>query len=85
MSRFTITPKDNLEATLDRVKTTITNKGGSFSGDTRQGQFAGVTPIGMVKGKYSVTADNKIDITITDKPFLAPMMVIEDKIRNYFA
>ena len=85
MSRFTITPKDSLEATLDRVKTTITNKGGSFSGDTQEGQFAGVTPIGMVKGKYTVTANNNIEIAITDKPFLAPMGIIEGKIRDYFA
>lgn len=85
MSRFTVASNGDLSATLERVEKTITGKGGSFSGDTRQGQFSGVTPIGNVKGKYTVTANNDIDITITDKPFLAPMSVIENKIRDYFA
>jgi len=84
MSSFTITPKDSLEATLDRVRTTISNKGGQFSGDTNNGQFSGNTPVGAVKGKYVVKNGN-LEITITDKPFLAPMSIIEDKIRNYFA
>jgi hypothetical protein len=85
MSKFTISPKDELGVTLERVKNTIVSKGGTFSGDTQQGQFSGVTPIGNVKGKYTVTANNEIDVEITDKPFLAPMTIIEDKIRNYFA
>ncbi|PTQ88197.1 hypothetical protein [Agitococcus lubricus] len=85
MSRFTITPNDNLEATLARVKQTITSKGGSFAGDTQQGQFSGSTPVGFVKGKYTVNANQTIEIVITDKPFIAPMMIIEEKIRNYFA
>lgn len=84
MSSFTITPKDSLEATLDRVKTTISNKGGQFTGDTNNGQFSGNTPVGAVKGKY-VVKNGSLEITITDKPFLAPMSIIEDKIRNYFA
>ena len=84
MSSFTITPKDSLEATLDRVKTTISNKGGQFSGDTNNGQFSGNTPVGAVKGKY-VVKNGSLEITITDKPFLAPMSIIEDKIRNYFS
>jgi hypothetical protein len=85
MSRFTVASSGDLNATLARVEKTITSKGGSFSGDTKEGQFSGVTPIGNVKGKYTVTANNDIDITITDKPFLAPMSVIENKIRDYFA
>lgn len=82
---FTITTKDELSATLKRVETTITSKGGQFSGDTRTGNFAGTTPIGMVKGQYTVLNDKDIEITITDKPFLAPQSIIENKIRDYFA
>ena len=85
MSTFTISPKDELSTTLARVKNTIESKGGSFTGNTQQGEFSGVTPVGKVKGKYTVTANNNIDIVITDKPFIAPMSIIEDKIRNYFA
>jgi hypothetical protein len=85
MSRFTVASNGDLDATLARVEKTITGKGGSFSGDTKQGQFSGVTPVGNVKGKYSVNANKDIEITITDKPFIAPMSVIENKIRDYFA
>lgn len=83
--KFTVSPKDDLQATLKRVETTITGKGGQFSGDTSQGNFAGVTPIGMVKGKYAVINGTDIEITITDKPFIAPQAIIENKIRDYFS
>jgi hypothetical protein len=85
MSRFTVASNGDLTATLVRVEKTITSKGGSFSGDTTQGQFSGVTPVGNVKGKYTVNANKDIEITITDKPFIAPMAIIENKIRDYFA
>lgn len=82
--KFTVTPKDDLSATLKRVETTITTKGGSFSGDTDRGNFSGVTPVGMVKGTYAVNGSD-IQITITDKPFIAPLSIIEHKIRDYFS
>lgn len=84
MSRFSVPLKDSLETTLERVKTTIISKGGTFAGDTLTGQFSGNTSVGMVKGRYTVN-DGAIDIVITDKPFIAPMAIIEDRIRNYFA
>ncbi|MDO8330068.1 MAG: hypothetical protein Q7T36_06320 [Fluviicoccus sp.] len=83
--KFTVTPKDDLPATLKRVETTITTKGGQFSGNTDSGNFAGVTPVGMVKGKYVVLNGTEIEITITDKPFVAPKSIIENKIRDYFS
>jgi hypothetical protein len=85
MSRFTVASNGDLTATLERVEKTITSKGGSFTGNTTQGQFSGVTPVGNVKGKYTVNANKDIEITITDKPFIAPMSIIENKIRDYFA
>lgn len=84
MSRFVVTPNDSLKETLDRVKQTIVGKGGTFTGNTEQGEFAGVTPVGKVKGKYMVKGKD-IEIVITDKPFVAPMSIIEDRVRNYFA
>ena len=85
MSRFTVASNGDLTATLVRVEKTITSKGGSFSGDTTQGQFSGVTRVGNVEGKCTVKANKDIEITITDKPFIAPMAIIENKIRDYFA
>ena len=85
MSRFTVASNGDLTATLERVEKTITSKGGSFTGNTTQGQFSGVTPVGNVKGKYTVNANKDIEITITDKPFIAPISIIENKIRDYFA
>jgi|JI8StandDraft_1071087.scaffolds.fasta_scaffold377855_1 hypothetical protein len=83
--KFTVSPSDDLAATLKRVENTITGKGGQFSGNTSEGHFAGTTPIGMVKGKYVVRNGKDIEITITDKPFIAPLAIIETKIRDYFS
>jgi hypothetical protein len=81
---ITVSPKDDLQTTLSRVETTIVGKGGRFAGNTENGNFSGVTPIGMVKGTYVVRGSN-IEITITDKPFLAPQAIIDNKIRDYFS
>ena len=64
MSRFTVASNGDLTATLERVEKTITSKGGSFTGNTTQGQFSGVTPVGNVKGKYTVNAnkDSKLPL-----------------------
>ena len=39
----------------------------------------------MVKGTYAVINGSDIQITITDKPFIAPQSIIENKIRDYFS
>jgi hypothetical protein len=75
----------DLSSILKKVENTITSNGGAFSGSTNSGSFSGKTAIGMVKGKYRCISSNEVEITITDKPFVAPYSKIESTIRTYFS
>lgn len=66
----------------------ITEKGGVFNGDSTKGVFSIDTPIGDVKGSYLVLSkpddpESKIEVTITDKPFLVPIRRIESVIASF--
>jgi hypothetical protein len=80
---FSVTVPGSIDTAIAMAKTAITTEGGSFMGDNQSGQFTGTSPIGDVKGNYTV-AGNVVNITITEKPFLAPMSLIEQKIRDFF-
>lgn len=66
----------------------ITEKGGVFNGNDTKGMFSIDTPIGDVKGSYLVLSEpgspeTKIEVTITDKPFLVPIRKIESTIASF--
>ncbi|MFD2522503.1 hypothetical protein [Emticicia soli] len=66
----------------------ITSKGGVFNGDNNKGMFTLDTPIGDIKGSYLVLSETessatKIEVTITDKPFLVPIKKIENTIAQF--
>ncbi|MBA4849529.1 hypothetical protein [Emticicia sp. BO119] len=66
----------------------ITEKGGIFNGDSNKGIFSLDTPIGDIKGSYLVlsepnSSETRIEVTITDKPFLVPMRKIESTIAGF--
>ena len=66
----------------------ITEKGGLFNGNSNKGTFSLDTPIGDIKGSYLVLSgdespETKIEVTITDKPFLVPMKKIENTIAQF--
>ena len=76
---FTIEAKEPIETLLERAKATAARHSATLSGDTKKGTFAG----SGVKGTYE-TEGSTIHITITDKPFVAPMSMVESKIREFF-
>jgi len=78
---FTInlTGKD-IATEINKIKAGMAGTGGTFVGDTQAGTFSGSGVI----GNYHVTAGAQIEITITKKPFIAPMSLVERKIRSYF-
>lgn len=82
---FTITPSDEISSLLPRVKSAITASGGSFDGTEESGIFFGRTPLGFIKGEYCCCGEKGIMVTIVDKPFFVPDIVIELKIREYFS
>lgn len=71
----------NIATEVDNIKSAIVAKGGKFEGDISSGKFSG----SGVEGYYSVLPGDQFEITITKKPFIAPMSLVESKIRSYFS
>ena len=51
----------------------------TFEGDTSSGSFSGKG----VEGNYQIE-DQTVEITITDKPTLAPWSKVESKVKEFF-
>jgi len=56
---------------------------GSISGDEHSGDFTGKTPLGAIKGTYTV-ADGILTVSINKKPMLLPESLIRDAFNEYF-
>lgn len=76
---FAITLSADPVSVVTKVKHLILEGGGTFSGDSSSGSFSG----SGVVGSYTV-AGTIATITITKKPLLAPIKLVESKIREYF-
>jgi len=68
----------NLTQTIRTVRTRIESIGGTFTGNEQQGNFRanGIT------GQYRVS--DRVNVTITEKPFVIPNSLIEREVRSYF-
>lgn len=71
-------PKEQL---VDRAKTGITSKGGTFEGDTENGWFSMPSPAGKIVAVYKVNG-NMINFEITDKPLIVGCDRIENELRK---
>lgn len=80
---FNVPITGDVHETLERVRALICENGGRFEGNHEAGKLVGTTPVGSIKGHYIVRG-NSCQITITDKPMLAPMKRIEEAVRDYF-
>lgn len=76
---FQITLSQDPATVVESVRKLLTESGSEFSGDSSSGSFSG----SGVKGLYHVTG-SVVTITITKKPFMAPMSLVESKVREYF-
>lgn len=79
---FSVSFTGTADETVAKAKASIEKFGGTFTGDASNGDLVASTPAGKVKGSYTV-AGQTITITITDKPFVVPVSVIEDRIRKF--
>lgn len=68
---------------IAKMQALIQKEGGAFSGSEEAGRFSGNTPVGTIEGTYAVVGD-KLRITITSKPMMAPCSMIEARIRGFF-
>jgi hypothetical protein len=75
---FSFDKPPNLTGAVASVKTAIENKGGIFIGDTNTGNFKA----NGIAGSYQV--QNRVSVTIQEKPFIIPNQLIEKEVKNYF-
>ena len=74
---FEVDKPGDIERMLKKAQSEIESKGGTFSGTTKSGRIS----VSGVNGSYLVTSD-AIEITITDKPFLATEGMIKSEIKK---
>jgi hypothetical protein len=68
----------NLPGAVASVKTAIEKKGGIFAGDTSAGNFKA----SGIAGNYRI--QDRVSVTIQEKPFIIPNQLIEKEVKNYF-
>jgi hypothetical protein len=81
---FTFSAFDGAASLLQKAKKAITDIGGELTGDNTSGSFKLPTPLGTVKGNYTMS-DTAINLSITDKPMLISCNKIEEKLKQYIA
>ena len=81
---FTATFTGTASDTVAKAKGAIEGAGGTFDGDDTAGGFTVSTPLGQVKGTYTIVAPS-FTVVITDKPFLLPESAIESQVRQFLA
>jgi len=76
---FSFARPQNIAQAVQTVRSSILEKGGTFTGNEQQGNFRakGIT------GQYRVT--DVVNVTITEKPLVVPNSVIEREVRSYFS
>ena len=67
------------EQAIERAKAAAVKDGASFEGDSAGGTFSAM---GVV-GSYRITGD-VVDVDISERPFFAPLSIIESKIKSLF-
>ena len=76
---FTIDRPRNMTQAVQAVRNGIESKGGTFSGNERQGSFS----VSGIAGRYNV--EDQVSVNIIEKPFLIPNSMIEREVRSYFS
>ena len=80
---FNITIKESAETVIKKAKAAILKtENAQFEGNATKGNFSLPTPLGFVKGNYSIEND-KIHFAILEKPFLVSCQLIETKLTGF--
>lgn len=79
MCQFSIPFSNDAESLIQRAKQQIEKAGGTFTGDSSQGNFEASTPIGAIVGSYQIEGQ-EIALSITKKPFLLSCSKIEKEL-----
>lgn len=80
--KFSLKPKQDLEATYQIALREIERFGAQYNGDANGGSFE-LEVLGMhFKGSIQVESDI-IVVNLTDKPLLVPCSLIESSVKDY--
>lgn len=69
---------------VQKAAEAIGHAGGALTGDSSAGEFQLPTPLGSIRGKYSLQ-QNVMQIEIGSKPMLLSCSRIEEELRNYLS
>ncbi len=72
------------ETVLAKARKAVEGQGGTFTGDTKNGDFTVAVFGNKIVGNYTVNGQT-LAIQITDKPFLIPCSTIEGFLKNQIA
>lgn len=76
--KFSQSPEDF----ITNAKEALARRDGNLTGDERSGQFNISTPVGSVKGNYTIEGQF-MHVNITKKPFFVSESMIEDAIQKF--
>jgi hypothetical protein len=80
---FSIPFSISAEEVAEKARHAIVRAGGIFQGDFTAGTFDVSTPLGTIRGSYSIQ-QSVIYVVIHSKPFLVSCGLIEKQLRSYF-
>jgi len=76
---FTVNTNKDPQTLVEEAKQVAEENKATFSGDTNSGSFSGRG----VEGSYKIEGST-VQVTVTDKPTLAPWSKVESKIKEFF-
>jgi hypothetical protein len=77
---FSVNTEKDPDTLVSQAKQVAKENDAAFEGDTSSGSFSGKG----VEGNYQIEGQT-VEVTITDKPALAPWSKVESKVREFFA
>jgi hypothetical protein len=77
---FSVNTQKAPDTLVSEAKQVVKENDATFEGDTSSGSFSGQG----VEGNYEMEGQT-VEVTITDKPTLAPWSKVESKVREFFA
>lgn len=78
---FTLAFTQEPEALVEKAQKALEKFDGTLDGDAQSGSLKVKTPVGSVRGTYSIENQN-ITITIAEKPMFVPCNMIEDQLKK---
>jgi hypothetical protein len=81
MCNFSIDFSGPAANVVQEARKAIENAGGSFNGDTNEGDFEIQSPVGKARGTYTIS-NSAINIVITKKPIIISCARIEEELRK---